>query len=139
MRATPIAAISILAVAALAAVAIQSRAGDRDSRDGGRDRAAAQCVSTPLRGTRVIDERTLVVDDWHGHAAVLNLTGPCVDKHTWGVRIQLAAQRDEICRRDDIDSVVDSNPGALGVCAVRSVELMSRAEAENRAPHRGVW
>ncbi len=136
MRFISLAAITLAVAIACAAPAIQSRADDRDSRDRG---ATAQCVSTPLRGSRVIDDRTVIVDDWHGNAAVLGLTGPCVDRHTWSVRIRLSPQRDEICRAEDVDSIADSNPGSLGVCAVRSVELLSRADAGQRAPDRGVW
>lgn len=139
MRAKISATVAGLALAGIAVMAVQSRADERD-RSGARDAGStARCVSTPLKGSRVIDERTIVVDDWHGNAAVLGLTGPCLDKHTFGVRIKLVGIQDEICRPDDVDAVADTSPGAMGVCAVRSVELMSRADAENRAPGRGAW
>ncbi len=134
--------IGIAAATGVAAtlIAAQSQAGDRyadrDTRAGGRD---AQCVSTPLKGSRVIDDHTIMVADWHGNAAVLTLTGPCLDKHTGGVRIKLVGIQDEICRADDVDTIADVSPASLGVCAVRSVELLSRDDAENRAPNRGVW
>ncbi len=130
--------LAVAAALAASFAALQSRADDSD-RYADRGRPAAQCVSTPLKGSRVIDERTIVVDDWHGNAAVLNLTGPCLDKHTWGVHIKLVGIQDEICRADDVDAVADTSPGAVGVCAVRSVELLSRADAEGRAPGRGAW
>lgn len=117
-------------------IAAQSQAGDRDVRG---DSRAAQCVSTPLKGSRVIDDHTILVDDWHGNAAVLTLTGPCLDRHTYGVHIKLVGIGDEICRADDVDAVADISPASPGVCAVRSVELLSRADAENRAPNRDVW
>ena len=137
MRARVFAAIAGLMVAGAAVVAVQSRADDHFVARG--DGRAARCVSTPLKGSRVIDRRTMVVSDWHGNAAVLTLSGPCLDKHSWGVRIKLIGLQDEICRADDVDSVADTSPGSLGVCSVTRVELMSRADAEGRAPGRGVW
>ena len=127
-------------VAALAVVAVQSHAGDGSwGGTGGGRRSEAQCVTTPLKGSRVIDKRTMVISDWHGNAAVLTLSGPCLDAHSWGVQMKLIGTSGEICRPDDIDAVADPESGSLGVCSVTRVELMSRADAEGRAPGRGQW
>ncbi len=127
-------AVAGLASAALLAASSQARDwGDRSSK------MAAQCVTTPIKGTRVIDKRTLIVSDWHGNAAVLTLSGPCLDSYTTGVKMKLVGIRDEICARDDIDYVTDTSMASPGICSVTHVELMSRADAEKRAPGRGVW
>ncbi len=111
------------AVLALAATA--SLAGE------GRDRgvAAGQCVEAPLDQTRIIDSRTLYVDDDHGNAVLLHMAGECLNNRDEAVGLKFYGG-ERICDPMDVE-VTDSVLTMPTPCMVASVEALGKDEAKS--------
>ncbi len=114
--------------AAVALVATASLARDDQDRGRGRDVAPDQCVSAPLDDTRIIDSRTLYVDDYRGHAVLLHMGSECLNSFHDAVGLKfLGAER--ICGPMDVD-VTDSVLTMPTPCLIDSVEALDKDQAK---------
>lgn len=89
---------------------------------------AARCVSAPLETSRVIDRKTLYVEDRMGNAAVLTMSNSCLERGE-AVGFEYFGVSD-ICHPNDVQitgSVMDAVPMR---CMVARVELLDRDQAK---------
>lgn len=112
------------AVAALMATASMAH----DDRGRGRDLAPDQCIATPLNNTRIVDSRTLYVDDRMGHAALLHMGSECLNSfhEAIGVKFQGTSR---ICGPMDVD-ITDSIFTMPTTCMIDSIEALNKDEAK---------
>ncbi len=116
---------AFVALAATASLAYGDRDGDRGR---GRGVAPDQCVSSPLDTTRIVDSRTLYVDDYSGHAVLLHMTSQCLNSFHEAVGIRFVGTS-RICDPLDVD-VTDSIFTMPAPCMVGSVEALSKDDAK---------
>ena len=122
-RATPVLLGFGVAVLALSATATQAD-DDRQS----RSVAPGQCVSSPLDETRIIDDSTLYVDDYHGRAVLLHMSSQCLrDDHSAVGMKYFGTQR--ICGPMDVQ-VTGSVLEFPTPCIISSVEALSKGDAK---------
>ncbi len=122
-RIVPLVFAAIGAFAALAATATLAS----DDRDRTTSVAPGQCVAEPLDTTRIIDKRTLYVDDYSGRAVLLHMSNECLNSFNEAVGLRFVGTS-EICGPLDVD-VTDSVLTAPVPCMIESVEALSKDEA----------
>ena len=123
-----VAGAGLVAVGALGVLAArQSVARNDDNRDSSA-RTARSCVQAPLDDSRVIDESTLLVTDYHGNAAILKMSGRCMEKNeAIGIKYYGVNQ---ICNRTDVD-ITGSVASAVPIpCFIDTVTQLSKEEAK---------
>ncbi len=114
-----VAAAAIIAVAAGA-----SMAGD----DRGRSVASDQCVSRPLDTTKVIDDKTLYMDDRHGHAVLLHMSGSCMNDSNEAIQLEYTGGSTRICSPMDVE-VTGNAVTTQTRCFISSVEALTPEQA----------
>ena len=122
------AGIALVAAGAFAALAAsQSMAGNDDTRDNG-DRARRACVSAPLDDTRVLDDSTLLITDYHGNAALVKMNGRCLEKNeAIGIKYYGSNQ---ICGPVDVQITGSVATNIPIPCFIDSVTPLSKDEAK---------
>jgi len=120
--------IAIVAAGAFAVLAAsQTLAGNDDARDT-TDRAQRACVSAPLDDTKVIDESTLLVTDYHGGAALIRMNGRCLEKNeAIGIKYYGSSQ---ICDPVDVDITGSVATNIPQHCFINSITSISKDEAK---------
>lgn len=90
--------------------------------------AAGQCVSRPLDQTKVIDDKTLYVDDRSGRAVLLHMSGPCLYNSFEPVGMEFHGGAMRICDPLDVDvtGAVTTMPTR---CIISSVEALTPEQA----------
>lgn len=91
--------------------------------------AAGQCVSRPLDQTKVIDDKTLYIDDRGGRAVLLHMSGSCLYNDSEPVGLEFHGGTTRICDPLDVD-VTGSVTSMPTRCIVRSVEALTPEQAE---------
>lgn len=121
------AGIALVAAGAFAALAAsQTFAGNDDARDSTRPQRT--CVSSPLDETKVIDDTTLVVTDWHGNAAVMKMAGSCLEKNeAIGIKYYGSGQ---ICNPVDVEITGAISSNIPMKCFIQSVTPISKDEVK---------
>jgi len=93
-------------------------------------RQPVSCVYSPLVDTRIVDDRSLMVVDREGHAALLTLTGPCLQDRDAPVQVKYNSNGDRICHPADAD--ITAGRGVPLTCGIKSIEVMTLDEARHR-------
>lgn len=92
-----------------------------------------ECISTPLKGSAVIDARTLALYDLEGNVGVLRLSGPCLKdmrkSNPW-ITVELDTHADHLCRKYDFRGVISMENRDL-TCAVTKFEAVHLAEVRD--------
>jgi len=128
-----LAGIGLVAAGGFALLAASQTLARNDARDDARgddrgSRPARTCVQSPLEDTRIIDESTLLVTDYHGNAAILKMSGRCMQKNE-AIGIKYYGVN-EICGRTDVD-ITGSVATAVPIpCFIDSVTQLSKDEAK---------
>lgn len=117
----------LLGAAAAGGLAILATASLASDDERSRGVGPGQCVSAPLDDTRVIDESTLYIDDYHGNAVLLHMTSQCLTDHEAVALKFFGSER--ICGPLDVD-VTGSALTFPRPCIVGSVEALSKEEAK---------
>ena len=115
-----------LAGAAAALTATASLAGNGWGH--GRELDPDQCLSRPLDQTRIVDSRTLYVDDYHGRAALLHMTTQCLNDFNEAIGLKFEGT-DRICGPMDVE-ITDSVFTTRGSCQIESVEALDKDRAK---------
>ncbi|EGF90273.1 hypothetical protein ABI_32890 [Asticcacaulis biprosthecium C19] len=110
--------------AALAVLTSVSLAGED-----GRGVAAGQCVSRPLDQTKVIDDKTLYMDDRSGRAVLLHMSGACLFDQHEPVGLEFYGGSTRICDPLDVD-VTGSVTTMPTRCIIASVESLTPEQAQ---------
>lgn len=110
----------LLAVSGLA-LAESRQAGEAADRS--TVRSSADCISSQIARSEIINDYTLKVHDMTGRTAILSLTGSCLKDRSDGVALQLAPLVDSICRPADISVI--ARPGDIAPlnCNVTSIQF----------------
>ena len=120
-------AVSVIAIAGVSA-AHEDRGGAQAS-----DRVG-QCVSAPLDDSRIVDDKTLLITDSHGDAALLKMTTACLTDRFDPVGVEMRGT-DQICGPLDADITGGLGHGVPEACIVQSFTPISASQAlayENR-------
>lgn len=120
-------AILVVAAAAVAGVSLAHAALHDDDRGRGQGAAPGQCVSAPLNTSKIIDSRTLYVDDYSGHAALLHMTTQCLNDRDEAIGIKFQGTS-RICGPLDVD-ITDSVLTMPTPCLIDSVEPLDKDQA----------
>ncbi len=119
---------TVFAFAASHSLAGEERTGSRAREGAAAHSSGARCVSTPLETTRVIDRKTLYIEDRSGNAAILHMSYNCLSEFSpTGFEYRGSSQ---ICNPIDADitgGVTDAVPLR---CMVSQVQLLSKDEAK---------
>ncbi len=121
----------IMAVAStvLAIVAVSCAATsqvDRKPNPGVRSVASAQCVSSPLENSTVIDRQTLLLVDRSGNSLVMHMTGPCMTKNE-AIKMEWHGTS-RICGPLDVDITGDITTVVPMHCMVDTIEPLTKEE-----------
>ena len=113
----------LVLAAALAAGQVSAHTSAEDA-----SAAPRQCLSAPIETNKVIDQDTLYLKDRSGNAALLTMSGPCLEVGNAIVIKYVGAQ--EICSRVDADisGVMYGMPPMQ--CIVKSIKALSKDEAK---------
>lgn len=117
------------ASAALAIVAVGCAAtsqADRKPNPGVRSVTSAQCVSSPLENSTVIDRQTLLLTDRSGNSLVMHMTGPCMTKNE-AIKMEYRGST-HTCGPLDVDITGDITTVVPMHCMVDTVEPLTREE-----------
>lgn len=121
------AGVALIAGGAFAALAAtQTMAGSDDSR--APDRPMRACVSAPLDDTRILDDSTLLVTDYHGNAALIKMNGRCLEKNE-AIGIKYYGTN-EICSAVDVQITGSVATNIPQTCFIDSVTPISKDEAK---------
>lgn len=85
-----------------------------------------KCMTNHMRGSSVIDERTLAIYDEEGDIGVLRLSGPCLKGMSRGspwITIGLDTHADQLCSKRDF-AMVNSRENSDLNCAVTRFEVV---------------
>jgi len=123
-----LASVALIAGGAFAALAAsQTMAGSDTARDRG-DGARRACVSAPLDDTRILDDSTLLVTDYHGNAALIKMNGRCLEKNeAIGIKYYGSNQ---ICGPVDVEITGSVATNIPIPCFIDSVTPISKDEAK---------
>jgi hypothetical protein len=99
---------------------------DRQPNPGVRSVSAAQCVSSPLENSTVIDRQTLLLTDRSGNSLIMHMTGPCLSKNEAIIRDYRGSTR--ICGPLDVDITGDITTVVPMRCMVDTVEALTKEE-----------
>ena len=118
------------AVAGALAAVMATASFARGDTDRGRSRGVApgQCVSSPLNRTRIVDSRTLYVDDYSGRAVLLHMSGECLNDRNEAIGVKFQGTN-QICDPLDVD-ITDSVLRMPTPCLVDSVEALDKDQAK---------
>lgn len=119
--------IVFVAAGAFAVLAATQTLAGNDARDT-TDRAQRTCVSAPLDDTKVIDDSTLLVTDYHGSAALIRMNGRCLQKNeAIGIKYYGSSQ---ICDPVDVDITGSVATNIPQHCFISSITSISKDEAK---------
>lgn len=116
----------------LAAASAVAGCADRDpssplrSMETGRART---CLMAPLETTRIVDDSTLLMIDRSGNAAVAHMSGACLIDSTSAVIMKYHGT-DSVCGPLDVDISGTVTGGLPTPCIIKSVEPVSKAQAQ---------
>jgi len=114
--------LAVIAAIAGAGLAVAACTAMGPQADGASPR---RCLSTPLDTTRVIDEKTLFVQDRMGTAAVLHMRNQCLSN--FDPTMFKFRGVSEICGRNDAD--ISGLQGNIPTpCFVDNIEWLSKEE-----------
>jgi len=109
-------------IVACSAIAITACTAMGPMADGGSPR---RCLSAPLDTTRVIDEKTLFVQDRMGTAAILHMSSQCLSN--FDPTMFRFRGTNDICSKNDAD--ISGLQGHIPTpCFVQSIEWLSKEE-----------
>ncbi len=99
---------------------------DRKPNPGVRSVASAQCVSSPLENSTVIDRETLLLTDRSGNSLVMHMTGPCMTKNE-AIKMEYRGTS-RICGPLDVDITGDITTVVPMRCMVDTIEPLTKEE-----------
>jgi hypothetical protein len=99
---------------------------DRQPNPGVRSVSAAQCVSSPLENSTVIDRQTLLLTDRSGNSLIMHMTGPCMSKNE-AIKMEYRGST-RICGPLDVDITGDITTVVPMRCMINTVEPLTREE-----------
>ena len=115
---------AVLAIVAVGCAATSQ--ADRKPNPGVRSVASAQCVSSPLENSTVIDRQTLLLVDRSGNSLVMHMTGPCMTKNE-AIKMEWHGTS-RICGPLDVDITGDITTVVPMHCMVDTVEPLTKEE-----------
>ncbi len=118
----------IAGLAAGLALALSAPGAQAERNSSRGDVAPDQCVYQPIDTTRIVDSRTLYVDDRRGHAVLLHMTSPCLNSMGDAVGLKFQGSG-SICGPLDVD-VTDSIFTTRGACLIDRVEALDPDRAK---------
>ncbi|ESQ76335.1 DUF6491 family protein [Asticcacaulis sp. AC402] len=98
--------------------------------DRGRGVSADRCVARPLDQTKIIDEKTLYIDDRSGRAVLLHMSGACLHDRHEAIGLEFSGGMSRICDPLDVD-VTGSVMTMPSRCIIASVEALTPAQAKS--------
>ena len=115
---------AVLAIVAVGCAATSQ--ADRKPNPGVRSVSSAQCVSSPLENSTVIDRQTLLLTDRSGNSLVMHMTGPCMTKNE-AIKMEYRGST-RICGPLDVDITGDITTVVPMRCMVDTVEPLTKEE-----------
>jgi hypothetical protein len=113
-------------LAIIAAGCAATSQADRKPNPGVRSVAPAQCVSSPLEDSQVIDRETLLLTDLSGNGLVVHMTSSCLTKNE-AIKMEYRGST-RICGPLDVDITGDIPTMVPMHCMIDTLEPLTKEE-----------